>query len=138
MGSLPSVKRWYAEDYKESPGWFSRFIGQLNLFAEPIYNLLNGGIVVGVNTTEEIYTLQIQNSSAIATGNTFLFTPKKFVGKPNGVLVGQCLYNTTSGVPTAVGNPVDLDWVWTGSQISILAIYGLSNTLSYTLSLRIY
>ncbi len=136
MGALPSTKRWYAEDYPKSDEDFKRFLGQLNLFSEPMYNILNQGVDVTANTTEEIYTLQVNNASATATSNTFLFTPRKFIGAPHGVIIGQCLYLTD--VPTAVGNPVTIDWVWTGSQISILAIYGLTALADYTLTLRIF
>ncbi len=138
MGSLPSVHRWYGEDYKDSPSWFTRFLGSLNLFSDPIYNILNGGVDVQINTYEEIYTLQIPTASATATSNTFTFTPKKFVGKPNGISLGQCIYNTTNGQPAAVGGVVGFDWIYTGSQIQILAIYNLTSAASYTLSLRIY
>lgn len=138
MSGLPSTKRFYAEDYKESPQWFQRFLSQLNLFTEPIFNILNANVDVTSNTDEEIYVLQIKNAAASASGNKTTFVPKKFVGAPNGILIGQCLFNATTGVATAVGNPVTLDWVWTGSLVSILAIYGLTANSSYTLSLRIY
>jgi hypothetical protein len=138
MGGLPSTKRFYAEDYKESPQWFQRFLSQVNLFTEPIYNILNQGVDVNLNTDEEIYILQIPSASNTATNNVFSFVPKKFIGAPHGILLGQCLYNATTGVATAVGNPVTFDWIWTGSQVKILAVYGLTNAASYTLSLRIY
>lgn len=136
MGALPSVKRFYAEDYKESDESFKRFLGQVNLFSEPIYNILNGAVEVSTNTSEEIYTLNVSEASATASDNTFLFTPKKFIGAPNGILVGQCLLSAS--VPTANIGVVGIDWVWTGSQVSILAIHNLSAGESYTLSLRIY
>lgn len=136
--NLPSTKRYYSEDYKDSPPWFGRFLSQLNLFTEPIYNILNGAVDVTFNTSEEIYSLQVNNASATGSSNVFLFTPKKFIGAPHGVLIGQCLFNSTTGIATAVGLPVTLDWVWTGSQVKILAIYGLTAAANYTFSLRIY
>ncbi len=138
MGGLPSTKRFYSEDYQEAENWFQRFLAQLNLFTEPMYNILNAGVDVDANTSEEIYTLQITSAGVASSDNTFLFTPKKFVGAPHGIILGQCIYNAASGVATAVGNPVTFDWIYTGSQIQILAIYGLTATASYTLSLRIY
>src|SRR5260221_12468345 len=134
--NLPSTKRFFSEDYKNSADWFQRFLGQLNLFTEPIYNLLNAGIDVNANTTEEIYILSIPIASATGTSNAVTFFPKKFSGTPHGVLLGQCLYNTTTGIPAAVD--CRFSWVWTGSQVRILAIYGLAAGASYTLSLRIY
>lgn len=137
MSNLPSTKRFYAEDYKEAPQWFQRFTGQLNLFTEPTYNIMNGGLSTE-NTIEEIYSLQVKNASATGSSNTFLFSPKKFVGAPNGVIIGQCLFNSTTGIATAIGNPVTLDWVYTGSQIKILAVYGLTASANYTLTLKIF
>lgn len=136
MSNLPSTHRWFGEDYADSPEWFKRFLGQLNLFTDPVYNLLNQGIAITDNTTDEIYTLQIPNASATATSNTFTFTPKKFVGAPNGVIVGQALLDAS--VPTANSGPVTIDWVWTGSQISILAIHNLTAAGSYQITLRIF
>lgn len=136
--NLPSTKRYYSEDYKDGPPWFQRFLSQLNLFTEPIYNILNGGVSVTSNTAEEIYILQINPASATAASNATTFSPKKFIGAPNGIILGQCLYNATTGKATAVGSQVTFDWAWTGSQVSILAVYGLTASASYTLSLRIY
>lgn len=138
QSNLPSTHRWYAEDYQQATPDFKRFLGQLNLFSEPIYNILNGGISITDNTLEELYTLTINPASATATANATTFVPKKFVGAPNGIVIGQCLFNASTGVAAAVGNPVTFDWVWTGSVVSILAIYGLTASASYTLKLRIY
>lgn len=136
--NLPSTKRFYSEDYKESPSWFNRFLSQVNLYTEPIYNVLNGSVDVTMNTNEEIYTLQVSQASATAVNNATTFVPKKFVGAPHGVIIGQCLFNSSTGVASAIGNPVTLDWAWTGSQVSILAIYGLTDAESYTFQLRIF
>lgn len=136
--NLPTTHRWYAEDYKDADDDFKRFLGQLNLFSDPVYNILNGGIDVTFNTNEELYTLEIDPAGATATDNATTFTPRKFVGSPNGIILGQCIYNTTNGIAAAVGNPVTFDWIYTGSVISILAVYGLTVGNSYTLSLRIY
>ncbi len=136
MGALPSVHRWYSEDYPQSDDEFKRFLGQLNLFSDPVYQILNQGVELTANTTEEIYFLQVPNASATASDNTFLFTPKKFIGAPNGVIIGQCLLSAS--VPTANSGPVTLDWVWTGSQVSILAIHNLTATSDYQITLRIF
>lgn len=136
--NLPSTKRFYSEDYREATPWFQRFLSQLNLFTEPIYGILNQAVDLTMNTNEELYTLQVEMASATATSNATTFVPKKFAGAPHGVVIGQCLFNSDTGIATAVGNPVTLDWAWTGTQVSILAIYGLAASQSYTLSLRIY
>lgn len=137
MSNLPTLQRFDAGDYKEAPSWFiQKFLNALNLFTQPTYNILNQGIQVMNNTAQEIYSFSL-TSGAAATNNTYSFTPKKFAGKPNGVVLGQC-YNASAVVPTAIGNPVTFDWYWNGSQIKILAIYGLSNGSTYNFSLWIF
>lgn len=137
LTNLPTIQRFDAGDYKEAPSWFTqKFFQALNLFVQPTYNILNSGVQIMSNTAQEIYTFTL-TAGAAATNNTFAFTPRKFVGKPNGVILGQC-YNTTAGVPTAIGNPVTFDWYWDGAQVKILAIYGLTSTVQYSFNLYIY
>lgn len=132
--NLPSIRRFFDEDFKDAPSWFHQFIGTLNKYAEPIFNILNGGIDISANTLEEIYYLNITNASSIGANNTATFSPKKFVGAPHGITVGQCLLNNT----TATIASVTLSWIWNGSQIAIKSVYGLTDGLSYSLTLRIW
>lgn len=132
---LPTIKRFQSEDYKDSPSWFHRFIQAVNLYTEPMFNLVNGNLALSANVNEEIYSFQI-TSGATAAGNTYLFSPKRLAGAPSGVVIAQCL--PVLAVPTAVGNPVTLDWVWNGTQIQILAIYGLTNGVKYDVKVRIF
>lgn len=137
MGSLPTVHRFYSEDYKSAPPWFQeQFLKTLNLYADPIYNILNAGVDVTTNTTEEIYAFTISNGSATASSNTVTFTPQKFIGRPNGITIGQCLANTPTVTP--IGAPVTLDWVFNAGQVQIIAIYGLTDGISYTFSIRLW
>jgi hypothetical protein len=137
MGSLPTVHRFYSEDYKAAPQWFQeQFLKTLNLYTDPIYNILNGGVDVTANTSEELYSFTIPNASATASNNTITFTPQKFVGKPNGIIIGQCLANTPTVTP--IGAPVTLDWVFNAGQVRIIAIYGLTAALSYSFTIRIF
>lgn len=133
--NLPTIQRFDAGDYPKSSKEFQQFLSTLNLFTQPVYNLLNASLDIMQNTKEEIYTFSL-TAGASATSNTFTFAPRKFAGKPNGVLIGQCLLSAAN--PTAVGNPVTLDWSWNGSQIVILAIYGLTNGSAYSFTLRIF
>lgn len=143
MSNLPSIKRFFDEDVKEAPAWFHRFLSQLNLFTNPIYDILNASVDLTANTNEEIYYLQVNNASAIGANNTITFTPKKFSGAPHGINIGQCLINSTTGTSTnnsqsGTSSDVSLSWVWTGSQVQILAIFGLSEGRSHTLTLRLW
>lgn len=132
---LPTFKRFQTEDYKDAQPWFSRFIQSLNLYTEPIYNILDGNISPFSNANEETYLLKI-TAGAAAADNTALFAPKRFKGVPSGVVVAQCL--PVAAVPTAVGAQVTLDWFWNGTQIQILAIYGLTVGEVYNINVRIF
>lgn len=134
--NLPTVQRFYVEDVKGSPSWFHEFINTLNQYAQPVYNILNQGIDLTANTKEEIYSFTISNASATGSSNALSFTPRKFVGAPSGVVIAQCVLSAS--VPTAVGNPVTLDWVWTGSQVKILAVYGLTAGKTYAFTVRVF
>lgn len=138
LSDLPTITRLYAEDYKDSPDWFkSKFVSTMNLFLQPVYGILNQGIDVTQNTRMEEYMLTFPCQSGTPSNNTLNFTPRKFVGKPFGVIVAQC-YNTTAASPTAIGNPVTIDWYFSGNNIYILAIYGLTSGQTYSISLLIF
>jgi len=130
QSNLPTLQRFDAGDYKDAPPWFvNKFLPAVNLFTQPIYNILNQGIQILVNSAQEIYPFTLL-AGAAATNNTFLFTPKKLTSKVTGVVIAQC-FNASAAVPTAIGNPVTLDWYWTGSQVKVLAVYGLTNATTY-------
>lgn len=134
--NLPSIQRLYADDYASAPDWFrNQFVRTFNLFSQPVYRILNQGVNVPNNTTEEFYSFTL-TSTGVPIQDILSFVPKKFVGKPTGVIMCQCLVNTATVAP--VGNPVTFDWVFgSGGAIQILAIYGLTVNLSYTLTVRI-
>lgn len=132
---LPSLKRFQSEDYKDSPAWFHRFIQAINLYTEPMFNLVNGNLALTDNINEELFSFQI-TSGATAASNTYLFAPQQLRGVPSGVIIAQCL--PVLSTPTPVGNPVTLDWSWNGTQVQILAIYGLTNGVKYNLKVRLF
>lgn len=134
MGGLPTTKRFYAEDYKDAPPWFHRFLSQLDLYTEPVYNILNQNVDLTVNTNEELYSLEVKSAHAMGADNNLFFVPKKFIGRPNGVIVAQCLVDGQ----TASVSSVTLAWVWTGSQVNIKAIYGLAEGRNHVVTLRIF
>lgn len=138
QSNLPTITRLFAEDYKDAPDWFkSKFVSTMNLFLQPVYGILNQGVNVTNNTTDEIYNFSFTCNSATASNNTISFQPRKFIGKPFGVIIAQC-YDTTTSIPTAIGNPVTIDWYFNGGFVIILAIYGLTSGHIYSITLRIF
>lgn len=133
--NLPTIQRFDAGDYPKSSKEFQQFLSTLNLFTQPVYNILNGAVDLTQNTKEEIYTFTI-TAGASYSNNTFVFIPRKFAGKPNGIQIGQVLVSASTVTP--VGAACTLDWVWTGSQVSIIAIYGLTNGTTYSITVRLF
>ena len=135
--NLPTIQRLFADDFKTAPDWFrNEFIRTFNLFSQPVYSILNQGVDITQNTLQEIYQFTL-TSTGVPAKDIYSFTPKKFVGKPNGVVIAQCLANTST--VTAIGNPVTFDWVYgSGGTVQILAIYGLTSGISYTFTLLIF
>lgn len=130
QSNLPTIQRFDAGDYKDAPNWFiNKWLPAINLFTQPVYNILNQGVQVTANSAQEIYPYTLL-AGAAATNNTFSFTPKKLTAKVTGLIIAQC-YNASAAVPTAIGNPVTPDWYWTGSQVKVLAIYGLTSGTTY-------
>ena len=134
--NLPTIQRIYADDFRQAPDWFrNEFIRTFNLFSQPIYNILNQGVNVMENTLEDFYTFTLTSTGVPAT-DKLSFIPKKFFGKPTGVILCQCVANTAT--VQAIGNPVTFDWVYgSGGTIQILAIYGLTVGVQYSLTVRI-
>lgn len=134
---LPTIQRLYADDFHQAPDWFrNEFIRTFNLFSQPVFNILNQGIDISQNTLQEIYRFSI-TSSGVPSKDIISFIPKKFFGKPSGVVISQCIVNTPTVTP--VGNPVTLDWVYgSGGTVQILAIYGLTSGVNYTFTLWIF
>lgn len=133
--NLPTISRLFAEDYRDAPKWFAnQFISTMNLFMTPTYSILNQGIDLTTNTRWEEYSFSFSCQSGTASSNTLSFIPRKYIGKPFAVVVAQC-YNSTAASPTAIGNPVTIDWYFSGNQVNILAIYGLTSGQTYSISL---
>ena len=133
--NLPTFRRLFSEDFREAPAWFTgKYIPAFNLYSDPIYQILSGGIDLMQNTREEIYSTTF---TANGMTNGFNFAPKKFVGSPSGVIVAQCTPSTS--VPTPNVGPVAVDWVATGTgMINILKTHNLTSGQTYHLTLRIF
>lgn len=136
MSALPTITRLYADDFKMAPDWFrNEFVRTFNLFSQPVYDILNQGVNVPDNTVEEFYSFSITSTGLFST-DTYSFTPRKFLGTPNGVILCQCVSNTENVTP--IGSPVTFDWVaGGGGTISIIAIYGLTLGVNYEITVRI-
>ena len=128
---LPSTWRFDFGDYTSLGSAFQKFLANLTTFTQAVYNLLNGGIGFA-NLQRAIYSVNV------TAGST---TPVSFANPlpipPSGVVVVQVLQQgkTQTAMTTAVfaGN-----WYYTGSQIVILNVVGLTQGSTYSLSLEVF
>jgi hypothetical protein len=134
MSTLPTTKRFYAEDYKESPEWFKRFLAQLNLYTDPVASSLNNGLTFQQNFNSQLYSLSITGNSDF-TKNTASFTCT-INGTPDGVMLIQA--SLASNIQTALISPINFSWYFNGGLIFITGISGLTPTVAYKLNFLVF
>lgn len=135
MASPPSIQRFYSDDYKEAPTWFkSRFLNTLNLVVFPVYNALNKNLTVGDNFNSEYITLSVAGN-ATPTNNTASFL-NPISGIPQGVTVVNVVI-TGAAVATYPTAAVQVFWSFDGTSIFIGSMTGLSNGVTYNITLKV-
>lgn len=135
MASPPSIQRFYSDDYKEAPTWFkSTFLSTLNLFVFPTYNALNKNLTIADNLNQDYQTISLTGNST-PTNNTASFL-NPIEGNPQGVTVVNVVI---TGTPTQVypTAAVQVFWTFDGTSITIGSITGLSNGVSYSITLKV-
>jgi len=131
--NLPTVRRFKYEDYPDAPKWFEQFLSGLNLFVDPIYQMVGGNIGYSNILAPQLYTVTI---TAPASGNvTFNFTNPLRIS-PSGVTVGN-IYETgkASTHPTS---PVSIFWHSSQGTIYVDQVTNLTATKSYVVTLIVF
>lgn len=131
---LPSIHRFYTEDYQGAPSWFQRFINTLNLFSDPVYQSLNMGLTFQSNLNAQVYTFTI-TAGASASANVVNFT-KKINGQATGLL--KIAANVSSNIATPITSAIDLCWYQDGNTIRITAISGLTSGTTYNITVLLF
>lgn len=130
--NLPTIQILKYEDYAKAKDWqgaLQALISSLNLFMNPVYNILNGGVTFQNLTIPQTYTKVITASAT----TTFTFT-NPLVIQPSAVLVG----NVWTGIPsTHPTGAVQAFWHYTGNSIVIDNITGLTAGTTYTITLAV-
>ena len=130
--NLPTIRRFKFEDYEGAPKWFETFLQGLNLYVDPVYQMLSGNIAYSNLIAPQLYTKTI---TAPASGNvTFNFTnPLKIA--PSAVLVGN-IY--VQGQPTNhPTSPVGVFWNYSQNTIYITNLTNLTAGVSYVVTLAV-
>lgn len=131
--NLPTTRRFKVEDYPGMPQAFAQFLNSLNLFVDPVYQILDGGITYQNLAAPQIFTKVITTPAAGSV--TFNFTnPLKIV--PSAVLLGN-VYQ--SGNPsTHPSSPAVIYWHYSQGSIYIDNITNLTTSTSYVVTLAVF
>lgn len=129
--NLPSVQRFKFEDYNEAPQWFAQFLESLNLFVNPVYSILNGGVTTQNLTAPRSFVKTIVASAT----TTFNFTnPLKIA--PTAVLIGNVYtFGNSTLHPAVVIQPM---WHVSSNVIYIDNVIGLTVGTNYVITLLIF
>lgn len=133
QSNLPTSHQFKFEQYPGAPEWFSQFLSSLNLFVDPVYQILNGGIGYQNLTIPQLFTKTI---TAPATGNTtFTFTnPLRIT--PSVVLLGNVYVSgNPSSHPTS---SVSVFWHFSQGTIYIDNITNLTASTTYVITMAVF
>lgn len=128
--NLPTSRTLKFEDFPGAEPWAAQFIQALNLFIDPVYQILNGGVTYQNLTVPQLYTKTITTPAAGSV--TFNFTsPIKIA--PTAVLLGNVYQGTSTSVhPTS---PAVVYWHFSQGSIYVDNITNLTASTQYTVTL---
>lgn len=131
--NLPTIRRFKYEDYPDAPKWFEMFLQGLNLFIDPIYQMVSGNIGYSNLTAPQLFTKTI---TAPASGNvTFNFMNPLRIS-PSAVTMGNIhVVGNPSTHPTS---PVSVFWHVSQNSIYIDQITNLTAATSYVVTLIVF
>lgn len=122
--NLPTNRRFKFEDYKDAPEWFASFLSSLNLFTDPIYQIIDGGIGYQNLMIPQLFT---KTFTAPATGLvTFSFVNPLAIG-PSSVVIGNLYENTTPSI-----HPADATTVYWHFSLGTIYVDDIPNLTSGT------
>jgi hypothetical protein len=131
--NLPTIRRFKVEDYTGSPEWFATFLEGLNLFVDPVYQMVSGGLNYSNMVAPKIYTT---NLTSPAAGNVTLSFTNPLKIQPSAVVMGNVYVSgNTASHPAAAIQPF---WHYSGNTIYIDNIVGLATSTKYVLTFVIF
>lgn len=130
--NLPTNRRFKVEDYPTAQPWFATFLQALNLFVDPVYQILDGGIGYQNLVIPRIFTKTVTTPASGDVAFNFV-NPLRIT--PSAVFIGN-IYE--QGNPSA--HPTDAAVVyWHSSQGSIYVdnITNLTTSTTYVVTLAV-
>lgn len=130
QSNLPTSHQFKFEDYPGAPQWFAQFLRTLNLFIDPVYQSLNGGITYQNLTIPRIY---VKTITTPASGSvTFNFVNPLRI-EPSAVLLGNVY---VQGNPSShPSSPAVIYWHSSQGSIYVDNVTNLATSTTYVLTL---
>lgn len=128
--NLPTSHQFKFEDYAGAPQYFQAFLNSLNLFVDPVYQILNGGITYQNLMIPQTYQKTI---TAPASGDvTYNFTnPLRIT--PRAVLLGNVyLQGNPASHPSS---PAVVYWHFSQGIVYVDNITNLTASSTYVITL---
>lgn len=132
---LPTIKRILREDVKEAPSWVNGLIDPLNTFMETVYQALNRNLTLTENLASFVQELTYRTPSTYPSNQEVSSFQNSLKVQPSAVMLMQIFDRATY---TAPAGPVYIPWVFSGTEIEIGTITGLSPGKTYTVRLVIF
>jgi hypothetical protein len=130
--NLPTTRRFKFEDYKDAPQWFANFLQSLNLFIDPVYQILDGGVAYSNQIAPRFYTKTITTPASGAV--TFNFSnPLSII--PSAVILGN-VYKT-SNTSTHPSSSSCVYWHFSQGIVYVDDIPNLDAATQYIVTLQI-
>lgn len=131
--NLPTSNIFKFEDFPGAPQWFAQFLQALNLFTDPVYQIINGGITYQNLAAPQLFSKTL---TAPAAGSvTFNFAnPLRVI--PRAVILGNVYQGTTTS--THPSSPPVVLWHFSQGTIYVDNITNLTASTQYTVTLVIF
>lgn len=128
--NLPTSHQFKFEDYKGAPDYFAQFLNSLNLFVDPVYQILNGGITYQNLMIPQTFQKTI---TAPATGDTSFNFVNPLRTTPRAVLLGNVyLQGNPSSHPSS---PAVVYWHFSQGTVYIDNVTNLTASSTYVITL---
>jgi hypothetical protein len=133
MAKLPPIKLISREDIgSDAPDWLEKLLYPLNLFMTSIYESFNKNLTE-VNFKSQVKQFTIIGSST-PTDNTYSFTTD-YQTTPDAVILNKV--ERTDNQSVVFTTAPFVSWNYRNGLFNVLAINGLSNGVSYKISLKL-
>lgn len=139
QNNLLVFKKFRLEDIsKDTNQSLQNFANIFNQFGQNVYNLLSGGLTIENNVRGMVYTNSFSTPANYSDGVNSNFSSFSFkvAFQPSGVMKMN-LVPLNSGTQTPNIKPVDVSWVYNGTQVAITYVTGLQPNGKYTITLLI-